>query len=51
MREILDIFYLSQYFTSEVGGDTLEGVHKPNARHLLALLDGMGVGAAVANTW
>ena len=39
MREILDILYLSQYLTSVVGGDTLEGMHKPDTRHQLALLD------------
>ena len=39
MREILDILYLSQYLTPVVGGDTLEGMHKIDTRHQLALLD------------
>ena len=45
MREILDIFGFSEFFSAVVGGDTLPGIRKPDGRHLAAVLDGLGVSA------
>jgi len=41
-REILEEFELTQYFDTVIGGDSVGGIRKPDARHLLAVLDGLG---------
>lgn len=45
---VLEAFALSVFFDSVLGGDVLDGARKPNPRHLLATLDGLGVTPAEA---
>ena len=40
---ILDAFGLSKYFNAVLGGDVLDGIRKPDPKHLLATLAGLGV--------
>ncbi len=40
--EILGALDLEGYFSAVLGGDTLDGVRKPDPRHLLAVLDRLG---------
>lgn len=46
--EILDILGLAAPFDVVIGGDSLPGIRKPDPRHLLAALDGLGVGVGSA---
>ncbi len=41
-REILDALGLGGYFSAVLGGDTLDGVRKPDPRHLLAAVERLG---------
>ncbi len=41
-REILDSLGMARFFRAVAGGDTIEGVRKPDPRHLLAVLDALG---------
>ncbi len=43
--EILKTFGMDGYFQAVVGGDSLDGIRKPDPRHLLAALEGLGVTA------
>ena len=45
---LLDHFGLGHFFPVIVGGDRLDGVRKPDPRHLQAVLDGLGVDAGDA---
>ena len=45
MREILEFFGFTAFFGALVGGDTLDGIRKPDPRHLAAVLDVLGVSA------
>lgn len=45
---ILDAFGLSRHFDAVLGGDVLTGVRKPDPKHLLAVLAGLGVEPAQA---
>jgi phosphoglycolate phosphatase len=45
---ILEAFGLAKYFDAVLGGDVLDGVRKPDPKHLLATLAGLGVGPAEA---
>lgn len=47
-RAILDGLGLSEYFAAVVGGDTVPGARKPDARPMLATLEGLGVTAREA---
>lgn len=42
-REILGTFELAGFFGAVVGGDSLNGVRKPDRRHLAAVLDNLAV--------
>jgi len=42
-QEILEEFKLTSYFDTVIGGDSVGGIRKPDARHLLAVLEGLGV--------
>jgi len=44
-RKILDIFEFSDFFDAVVGGDSLNGIRKPDPRHLAAVLNRLGVSA------
>ncbi len=41
-REILDALGLGGYFSAVLGGDSLDGVRKPDPRHLLAAVERLG---------
>ena len=41
-REILDGLGLGRYFSAVLGGDSLDGVRKPDSRHLLAAIERLG---------
>lgn len=45
---LLDHFNLGHFFSAIVGGDRLDGVRKPDPRHLHAVLDALGVNAEEA---
>ncbi|MEQ8805347.1 MAG: phosphoglycolate phosphatase [Rhodospirillales bacterium] len=44
-REILEALALAPLFSAVAGGDTLPGVRKPDPRHLMHVLDALGVAA------
>ncbi|MBL6927814.1 MAG: phosphoglycolate phosphatase [Rhodospirillales bacterium] len=39
--EILEAFDLSRFFNAALGGDVLEGIRKPDPKHLIATLDAL----------
>lgn len=41
-REVLEALGLARWFPAVVGGDTLDGIRKPDARPLLAVLERLG---------
>ena len=43
--DILKALDLADFFHTVLGGDSLDGVRKPDPRHLLAVTDGLGVAA------
>lgn len=47
-REILNTFEITALFNAVAGGDSLGGVRKPDPRHLMLVLDTLGVPAAEA---
>ncbi|MBT6095182.1 MAG: phosphoglycolate phosphatase [Rhodospirillaceae bacterium] len=46
--EILDVFGITGDFGAVVGGDTLDGIRKPDGRHLAAVLDQLEIAPARA---
>ena len=46
--EILQALDLARYFIAALGGDVLDGIRKPDPKHLLAALDALGVTPAEA---
>ncbi len=38
-EEILDVFAIAEHFSAVVGGDSLDGIRKPDGRHLGAVLE------------
>jgi len=42
-RIILEMFKMTHLFDSVVGGDTLDGIRKPDGRHVLAVVEGLGI--------
>ncbi len=46
--EILEAFDLARYFNAALGGDALEGIRKPDPKHLIATLDALGTAPAEA---
>ena len=40
--EILEAFDLERFFNAALGGDVLEGIRKPDPKHLIAALDAVG---------
>ncbi|MCB2101705.1 MAG: phosphoglycolate phosphatase [Rhodobacterales bacterium] len=46
--EILEALGLAGYFDAVVGGDSLDGVRKPDPRHLMAVVSALGAGPGEA---
>ena len=47
-REVLRDLHLAQWFSAVIGGDSLDGIRKPDARPLLAVLERLRVAAGSA---